>query len=90
MTDEFESHVSGLEAPATDIFAITPDDDNDLAKTTRVIAIGTSGDIAVVTKDNTEITIPQAIVDAFNGVLPLRVKRVKVTGTGASGIYGLV
>ena len=87
MTDRFQNTSSGIDGPAMDGFAITPDDLNDIAEVTRALYIGGAGDITVITKTGSQIT--------FNGlnngsILPVRVSRILATGTTASNIVGLV
>lgn len=77
----------GLAGPASNAFAITPNDGTDLTFTTRAIYVGGAGAVAVdLAKSGTNIT--------FSGipagtVLPIAVNRVRATGTTATGIVGL-
>lgn len=87
MPDEFASQNPGLTSPAADAYAVTPHDTNELAKWTRGIHVqGAGGDIALVTASGTTITV---YIDK-GGVLPIRAKIIKSTGTTATGIVGLV
>ena len=66
-------------------FAITPDDANDLPAVTRQIRVtGDAGDVAVVWLSGVETIEP---VEA-GGVYDWRIKRVKDTGTDATGLRG--
>lgn len=82
MADLYANHTPGLDAPAQKAFAITPDDNNDLALSTRAIYTGKGGTlVCILVEDSAEVTfnsVPAGIV------LPVRVKRVKATGTTAS------
>ncbi len=72
--------------PATSGFSITPDDVNELSYVTRAIWIGSGGDLVVVMKDGSEVTLK----NVGSGIwLPLRVKQIKATGTTAGSIVGL-
>lgn len=84
MSDPFQNHASGLDAPASSAFAITPGS-SDLAVFTRCIYVGTSGDLELTMIDGSTATIKNAAV----GYHPLRVKKV-TSGTTASDIVGLV
>jgi hypothetical protein len=86
MPDNFSAHQPGLSSPARGGFAITPDDDNDLTRTTRGLhCAGDAGDVAVVwlSGEETTIYIPQG------GVFPGQFTRVKATGTTATELVGL-
>jgi hypothetical protein len=87
MTDRFADSTSGLDAPASHGFSVTPDDAADLAETTRALYVGTTGDIAVVLASGAMLSFGNV---ASGSVLPLRTKRVMATGTTAAGIVGLV
>ena len=64
--------------------AITPDDVVDLEYVTRVIWVGTAGNLSCVMNDGKEILFLNLQV----GWHPIRIKRVNATGTTASGIVG--
>jgi hypothetical protein len=86
MSDPFNRHVSGLESPASNAFAITPSDSADLASATRSIFVGGGGNLCVTMKSGAIVT--------FNGlmagsILPVRVTRVASTGTTATNLVGL-
>lgn len=80
--DNLQSAVGG--------FAITPDDDNDLAQITRAIFV--QGDADLV---DLKVTMVDGSVVTFLGLAsgvahPLQVRRVWENGTSAEGIVGLV
>ncbi|MEM9031327.1 MAG: hypothetical protein AAGB18_01680 [Pseudomonadota bacterium] len=86
MTDDFKDHSTSLTSPATAGETIVPDDANDLAHVTRGIYVGASGSIALTLVSGDEVLLN----DAQSGVIyPLRVARVKATGTSAAGLIGL-
>ncbi len=85
MPDIFESYSAGLESPATQAYAVTPDDGADLPMACRALNVATGGTIRITTVggDTTTITVGQG--NAF----PLRCQRVWATGTTATGIVAL-
>lgn len=65
---------------------ITPDDDNDL-ETPADIFIGSAGNITVIPLGGTSpVTFAS---QPANSILPVRVKRVMSTGTGASNLKAM-
>lgn len=85
MADKFSSYVATLEAPASDVFDITPNDSTDLAKATRAVNVAVSGTVRITTVSGTTATVYIAAGVAF----PVRAARVHATGTAATGIVGL-
>ena len=88
MADAIFNRASTLESPAWDAAAVTPNDSADLPRVaTRALWIGGGdGTLSVVMSGGTTV--------AFAGVadgtlLPIRVDRVRATGTGATGIVAL-
>ena len=86
MPDNFDNQNPGLTAPASDGFAITPNDGADLGRVPRAIFVGGAGAIALVTKAGTTLTFSGLTAGT---VLPVRAKRVLATGTTATGLIGL-
>ena len=85
MPDDFDYYSSGLSSPLTGAFTIVPNDGTDLSRVTRQIRItGTSGNIVVVWVSGIETTEPVVSGD----ILDWRVKRIKATGTTATGLRG--
>jgi len=87
MADSGNTRVSHAGEPATEAHAVTPDDSNDLSYPfPRALYIGTAGDLVVDMVDGgTSITFTAAPL----GILPIRVKRVRSTGTAAGNILAL-
>ncbi|HVX81683.1 MAG: spike base protein, RCAP_Rcc01079 family [Devosia sp.] len=85
MPDRFASFSPGLDAPASEAFAITPSDSDDLAEVTRALYVGQGGDLVVEMATGVEVTFAAVPSGAL---LPLRVIRVKTAST-ASQIVGL-
>ncbi len=90
-TEKFYNGVSSdnvsVDAPATDAFAITPDDASELTYITRAIFVGLDGDIKVKMKDGTAVTFQNCVAGS---VLPIRASQVYATGTTATGLIGLI
>ena len=84
--DRFATHFGGLSDPITGAFSIAPDDASDITTVTRGIVLGTAGDLAVVFKDGSTITLPGLNAGV---IYPIRITRVLATGTTATGIVGL-
>lgn len=82
----YSGRADAISAPAQGGFAITPSDAADLSTETRGLWVGGSGDLAVVLAAGDEVVLAGAV---GGSVLPLRVKRVKATGTTATQLVGL-
>jgi hypothetical protein len=65
-------------------FAIIPSDSTDLTVVPRCLFIGTAGDIALHDADGTAV-----IYKNWVGFMPIRARRVLVTGTTATDIVGV-
>lgn len=80
--DQFSSTKTTIMQAAVGGFLITPHDTNELTYVTRAISFATAGALAVVMEDGSDFIIPSGALAA--GVLhPLRIKKIKSTGTGA-------
>lgn len=85
MADRFSKAYSTLESPATRAAAITPNDNADLPNVTRFLLVGVAGDVSVImANDTSAVTLKLPA-----GIHPLRVKRVRVTGTVATNLVAL-
>lgn len=87
MSDPFQNSSSGLSSPASDAFAITPDDGTDLTQIPRAIYVGSAGDLAVVMKGGGTVTFTGVPAGAL---LSIRTARILATGTTADAIVGLI
>lgn len=87
MSDIFQDKVGGLESPAREAYAVTPDDGANLAVFARSLYIGASGSLVV---DMVGSGASVTFVNVPVGILPIRVKRVRATGTTAGSIVALV
>jgi hypothetical protein len=77
----------GLTQAAYDAAAVTPSDTLDLTTVTRWLYIGGAGNLAVVMfGTGTNLTLTGLLAGTL---LPMRVSRVKATGTTATNILAL-
>lgn len=81
-----DSHALPIDAPAENLFAITPSDTQDLPFATRSLLVGGQGDVKVdAVGIGTAVVLP-----SVSGVVPVRVTRVYATDTaGDLTIVGL-
>jgi hypothetical protein len=82
----YSGRADAISAPAQRGFAITPNDAADLAAETRGLWVGASGDLALVLASGDEVVLAGAV---GGSVLPLRIRRIKATGTTATQLVGL-
>ncbi len=84
MSDSFASHADTAEAPARRAAAVVPNDGADLAEVPKCLWVAAAGTVSIV-----------AVNDAGNAgtamgnlpagaVIPVRVRRVRATGTTAA------
>ncbi|MDE1131271.1 MAG: hypothetical protein OSA49_06875 [Ascidiaceihabitans sp.] len=85
--DTFGDFTPGLSSPICGGFDIAPDDVVDLPNVTRAIVLASGGDVSVVLKNGDAITLPGLTAGV---IYPVRVSRVLVTGTTATGLKGLI
>lgn len=88
MADAVFNRDAGLESPAWDAAAVTPDDGSDLTRiATRGLYIGGGdGTLSVVMSGGTTVAFAGLVTGQ---IYPIRVDRVRSTGTGATGIVAL-
>lgn len=86
MTDRFANFQPSLSGPASTGFAIVPSNDTDLPEATRALYVGSGGDLAVTMLSGAAVVLTSV---AAGSLLPLRVVRVRTTGTTAGAIVGL-
>ena len=85
--DTFGDFTSGLRSPICGGFEILPDDVFDLPNVTRALVLASGGDVSVVLKTGDAITLLGLTAAVIYSV---RVSRVLVTGTTATGLKGLI
>jgi hypothetical protein len=86
MTDTFKTFARSLTSPPENAAEIVPDDAADLPHVTRALYVGTGGDVALRMAGGAEVILRGV---AGGSLIPLRVDRVRATGTTAAGLVGL-
>lgn len=86
MTGRFADFQPSLSGPASTGFAVTPSNDTDLPEATRALYVGAGGDLAVTMLSGATVVLAGV---SGGSLLPLRVVRVRATGTTAAAIVGL-
>lgn len=86
MTERFSGRSEDVTAPIRRGFAITPSDATDLGAETRAIYVGSAGDVELVLASGDAVSLAGVPGGAL---LPLRVTRVKASGTTAGLLVGL-
>jgi len=84
--DTFKNYNSSLESPARCATDVAPSDTSALSQVTRAIYVGEAGDISVEMVDGANVTF-QAVPSGT--VLPIRVSKIRATGTTAGALLGL-
>lgn len=85
--DAYRDSANSLITPASDCFAITPQDGALLPRATKAIYVGTSGDLVVrPVQSATDVTFRNVI---GGSILDIRVSAVRAAGTTAQDIVGL-
>lgn len=86
MSDPFRNRASPLGGPARDALPVTPSDSADLPATAIALYVETGGSLSIVTAlgQTRSLTLPDF------AYLPVGVRRVRASGTTASGIHALV
>jgi len=82
----FVAYAQDATAPALDLVAIVPDDNNDLVSVVRKIRVGVAGDVKVITSQNTTVTFQNCYSGEELG--PFFVSRILANGTTATGLVG--
>lgn len=72
--------------PATTAEVVVPGDSTDLVNVSRALWVGLGGDLTVIMQSGATVTFANV---ADGSLLPIRVTRVKSTGTTAASILGL-
>lgn len=85
--DPFKHHQRGASAPATDAFAVTPDDGSDLPIMARALYVGGAGDVRLHTAYGNSVLFRALPAGT---VLPCAVSRVLATDTTATNLVALV
>ena len=86
-SDSFSNYADSPFAPATSCFAIIPSDTAELPRATKALYVGTGGNVVLRClngdEDVTFVNVPNG------GILDVRARAVRSTGTTAADIVGL-
>jgi len=86
-TNKFSQNDNATQAPATNAFAITPNDSTELTTTTRALYVGGAGNVVVrLSGDTANVTLVGVVAGT---ILPIRAILVAATSTTATNIIGL-
>lgn len=85
MPDAFANRHRTLSDPAIAVFDVIPNDASDLPHVTTALNVATPGTVRVTTADGSVSDVTVHPGQSF----PIRVTRVWLTGTTATGIRGL-
>lgn len=88
MTYNFENHIIRFDSPATQAFAITPSDDNDLAVPVRALYIGSEGTLKITPLQSENPIILAGLVPGL--IIPIVTRKVWIDSTSVTGIIGLL
>lgn len=85
MSDPFHLRTASLAGPARDAVPVTPSDSQDLPLPAIALYIETGGTLSVITAAGAM----RSLSVADFSFLPLGIRRVRASGTTASGIHAL-
>ncbi|MBW0157490.1 hypothetical protein OE699_03210 [Sedimentimonas flavescens] len=86
MRNPFENRAPALHGPALDMVPVSPADGADLTDVASALYVETGGAVSFVTLAGAVRTV--SVAD--KSILPVAVRRVRATGTTASGIFAMV
>lgn len=86
MTQRFSGRSEDVTAPIRRGFSITPSDASNLAAEIRALYVGSAGDLELVLASGDAVSLAGV---PGGSLLPLRVSRVKASGTTAGLLVGL-
>ncbi|MFC3100234.1 spike base protein, RCAP_Rcc01079 family [Altererythrobacter lauratis] len=87
LKDDFQAFADSPMAPATQCFAITPDDVAELPRATKAIYIGSAGDVVLRALNAADDVTFRNL--AAGSVLDVRARFVRASGTTATDIVGM-
>lgn len=87
MANPYSGRAVPIGGPATDIVPVTPDDAADLPHHALALYVETGGAVAIETISG---DAPRIVAMADVSLLPVGVRRVRASGTTATGIHALV
>jgi hypothetical protein len=84
--DRMSSSSGGVEAPGTGVEAVTLSNTQELVNVSRGLYVGGGGDVSVLMLDGSTGTFIGVVAGT---ILPIRVRRVNLTGTTASNMTSI-
>lgn len=85
--DNFSGFSDSPIAPAADCFAIAPSDSQELPTVTKAIYVGTGGDVVLRPVGGADFITFRNVPEG--GILDIRARAVRSTGTTAADLVGL-
>jgi hypothetical protein len=85
MADEFAGYPELMSDPADSLAAVVLNDGADLPRVPKALWVGVLGDVSVIAKDDAD----PVVLKGVQGLLPVRARRVRATGTTATDIVAL-
>ncbi len=85
--DRYASYSGSATGSAVSLRAVTPNDNVDLDFVSNGLLIGGSGTISVIARDDAD---PVSLVVVAGQILPIRARRVRLSGTTATDIVALI
>lgn len=86
MSNPFANRVPSLSGPATDLLPVSPDDGQDLPSVALALYVETGGAVTFDTVAGNTRTVETTDFQ----ILPVGTRRVRATGTTATGLHALV
>lgn len=87
MANPFSGRAVSISGPATDIVPVSPDDATDLPDVAVALYVETGG---AVVFDSVAVGATRTVTVGDRMILPVGARRVRATGTTATGIHALV
>ena len=84
--DAYADHASSLVSPASSGAGVTPSDSGELPQVSRALYVAQGGDLALELASGAQVTLGGV---PSGTVLPVRARRVRASGTTASGVVAL-
>ena len=89
LTDANRDRATDMTSPASRVISITPHATNEIPEVVRALRFDVGGTVRFIPVANLD-SEPVNYTVVAGEILPVRVRRVLVTGTTASGITGLI
>lgn len=90
LKDLFRMHPLKVEGPAVASFEIAPSDSADLPQPIRAITLATAGKVSWISTRNRDGAIIEVTATLPAGTYPIFARRIRNTGTTATGLTGWI